>query len=532
MLHPTACPLSFIYHQYLCRPPLVLLGVAGIFAGMILGGAGRSAPPATTRTAPATKAASTPAAASSAARILQADDLLANFPRNVKLARNERVTVQGRVLDVRSIATTLGATVRLALVGNLHAEDDPAHITCTIDKDSQAAALALQPDAIVQLSGTFGGTVTNADRLDLTACHDLSALTASTQLAAPRIVGRWRGNLFMSDQAFKTWTAKAGWIIGQVNPGTVLTPMLIDLTLEANGTATEIIHDPQQSFATFTGTWSVAQTAGGPKLKLNLKGLEPFETDVALEGKVLKFSAPGLAEMLIIPTVGCTRIYGTPLPEDLKALRNQAAKWVGANIGLANPQKLLADTNKFLDNCEQIEREFSLYFDGGLLKSKKSTQVCCINGKMFLFEFTPDQTQRTGIPAMSTEFKDIRLHFTLAAPEIKVESLTLDMKNTLPLSTPLTGKISLRSLHLIPDVKYQLILSHERGFSVCYLDKAPGPDNETFAFKFTPLGNDLGNAFKSGKSVPICFGLARNRVGEDRSLQVSEPIGMLVDVTP
>jgi hypothetical protein len=116
-------------------------------------------------------------------------------------------------------------------------------------------------------------------------------------------------------------------------------------------------------------------------------------------------------------------------------------------------------------------------------------------------------------------------------PEVKIEALALDIRGPIDPAKPVTGKLILRGLRRMPETQYFLVISLPGPSILVPLDKAPGPDADTFNFSFGPIP---GGAVDPNPRLAI-FTIGRpgrpgDLFGDQANHIISDPIPLLLDI--
>jgi hypothetical protein len=533
-----------------------LLAVGAASAGLLQAApAGRAAATArgTAAGAPASVPATSAAASAPAAKPpLQADAILSKFPgnANVLAARSDarNFTVEGRVRDVRTVsvdapgptpagpsAAPAGAPpkteLRVALVGRAQADDLPAHFACRFDKATEEAAGKLQPDQIVRLTGAIGAAVAAADRIDLLNCHDLS-VTGAPNLG-DQLAGVWRANEIMVDgAALRKANQARGIKSDDVPDANYPAPWHLDLGFKSDGTmAVELADNSGSTLKRLTGRYLVLKDGTAEaRLRLDVQGAASQETVATLDAGRLKLTLPGLADKFVLPDLRLGKLDGAVQTIDYKALKDLTMQWFGANVTLPNANNLPKFVSDAIDNSATAHQGFVFTIGAGILRHGKTALVFGVNGKLFPLEYSDAETIANAAARMNANNAFLPNWGTVMVPEIKIEALSIANRTAFDANKPLTGKISLRGLHRMPEAQYVLLAASPAGVSVMNIPK-PGPDPQTLDLRFNSLPSTTGTprpllffAGRQGKPNDL-FGDNANRV-------ISDPVPILLDIAP
>ena len=535
------------------RHLLTAATLAALLAGLALNNpplhaaaTGRGTPATASSPAPAASATSPAPAATRPA--LQADAILGKFPgnANVLAARSDarNFTVEGRVRDVRTVAVDAtgggGATapafpdpgmteLRVALVGRSQADDVPAHFACRFDKATEEAAARLQPDQIIRLTGSLGAAVPAADRINLLNCHNLSETGPLN--VGDQLVGLWRCNDVMVDGAALRKANQARGIKSDNIPDAdYAAPWHLDLILKADGTlAAELADNTGQTLKKLSGRCQVLKD--GPaeaRLRMDIQGALSQETTATFDAGRLQLTLPGLADKCLLPDTRFGKLEGTIRTVDYKALKDQTMQWFGANLTGSNANNIAKFVSTTVDTNAASHQGFALNIGAGAIRRGKTTLVLGVYGKLLILEYSNAQTQANAVTRMNFSGSPVKSSGTLMAPEVRIEALSVDNRNNFDASKPLTGKITLRALRRMSDAQYLLFASSATG--PMKLDK-PGPDPQTFDFRFNPL------AALPGNPRLILFVVGRqpqpnDLYGDNANHVISDPVPVLLDLAP
>jgi hypothetical protein len=490
-----------------------------------------TAPATAPRIGAATQSATKPSVvtASRPVSAVQAETILAGFPRNAAAISSRSdfraLTLEGRVREVRTVPVGTGGLpvpagrmeteVRVVLVAKAQAEEAAAHFTCHMDKATAEEAAALVPDTVIRLTGAIGGVTPAQDRIDLMGCHDLTVVGELP--VAQRVLGKWVTNGRSDSTAAPEFRGHA---------------MHLELSLSADGTFTEEVFDAGRSIRQIAGKWSAPKPKKGeePALKFEPKNLLFATNPVAFEQEQLVLQPVGVADLRLPARTTWTRMIGTELAYDPRAMRAQVLNWMSANITVNDPQGA-QNVSTFI--TDQDAGNYHLDCGGGAVKSGRATQVLVCAGKMFVLPYTDAQAQHANVPARSIAANILPKFGVLMAPEARIESLVLDNKNTITVGKALTGKATLRTFGRALPAQYAMMMVTGHGTLLSALKQPLGPDPDSFEFSFDVAR--VGQVFAQPDPLGAVFMLVRipgadDRGNDRRQRVISEPIAFLMDV--
>ncbi len=520
--------------------------LAAALTGAAFSGALGRGPASMTQPATATATATAPATTKMAPAV-PADVILKGFPGNANTlvsrsdARN--FSVEGRVREVRTVSLDPPVTgtasrpagggkteVRVVLVGRAQADDVAAHFTCHMDKASEEAALKLKPDQLVRITGYIGTVVAAQERIDVMNCHELRE--TGTLTVGEQLTGTWRcTEVTLDGAALKKANLAKGIKSDNVPDGNYLAPWRLDLSFKADHTVTaELTDNTNQALKKTTGrSVLVKDGTDEARLRLDLAGAAGQETAATLAGGQLKLTLPGFADKFVLPEMRFTKLEGAAQTVDYWAMKGQTMQWFGANITAGNADNLAKVLSDTMDISANAHQGFLFTIGAGILRRGRTTAVIGAYGKLLMLEYSDAQTMANAGTRMNLASGQVHSWGTLMVPEVKIESLTLDSRNTIDITKPLTGKLTVRGLRKMPEAQYVVVAATAGGTLAVALEKAPGPDPQTQEVRFEPLPGLQGNPrlmlFFIGRQAK-----ANDLFGDNANRVVSEPTVMLLDV--